>query len=163
MRSIGTRKGCDGGHPDPESWADAGMRHARSVIGILPSRDQLKEGSIKLIMQLALKKHAELPDVPLVADLVPEGEGKRVMELIFARQSMGRPIVAPPGLDPNVTLALRTAFRDVMRDPEFVAECERINLEINFVSGEDVESLVKTLFALPESVINEARKIVAAK
>jgi tripartite-type tricarboxylate transporter receptor subunit TctC len=127
------------------------------------SRDQLKDGTIKLIMQLALQKHAELPDVPLVTDLVPDGEGKRVMELIFARQSMGRPIVAPPGLDPSVTLALRIAFREAMHDPEFVAECEKINLEINFVSGEDVEALVNKLYALPEGVINEARKIVAAK
>jgi tripartite-type tricarboxylate transporter receptor subunit TctC len=85
------------------------------------------------------------------------------MELIFARQSMGRPIVAPPGLEPGVALALRTAFRDAMRDPEFVAECEKINLEISFVSGDDVQALVNKIYALPEGVINEARKIVAAK
>src|SRR5262249_18882363 len=46
------------------------------------SRDELKEGKLKLIMQLALQKHPELPDVPLVTELVPDGEGKRVLELI---------------------------------------------------------------------------------
>ena len=127
------------------------------------SRDELKEGKLKLIMQLALKKHPELPDAPLVTELVPDGEGKRVLELIFARQSMGRPITAPPGLDPAVTAALRKAFSDAMHDPEFIADCERINLEINFVSGEDVQTLVGQLYSLPESVIAEARKIVAAK
>jgi hypothetical protein len=50
-----------------------------------------------------------------------------------------------------------------MHDPEFVAECDKINLEISFVSGEEVEALVKRLYALPESVVSEARKIVAAK
>lgn len=127
------------------------------------SRDQLKDGTIKLIMQLALQKHAELPDVPLVLDLVPEGEGKRVMELIFARQSMGRPIVAPPGIEPGVLTALRAAFRDAMHDPEFVAECDKINLEISYVGGEEVQNLIKRLYSLPRNVIDEARKIVAAK
>jgi hypothetical protein len=114
-------------------------------------------------MQLALQKHPELPDIPLVMDLVPDGEGKRVLELIFARQSMGRPVVAPPGLDPNVTAVLRKAFAAAMRDPEFVAECAKINLEISYVSGEDVEALVRRLYALPAGVVAEARRIVAAK
>jgi tripartite-type tricarboxylate transporter receptor subunit TctC len=127
------------------------------------SRDDLKDGRLKLIMQLALQKHAELANVPLVTELVPDGEGKRVLELIFARQSMGRPIVAPPGIDPSVAAALRKAFAAAMHDPEFVAECDKINLEISFVSGEEVEALVKRLYALPESVVSEARKIVAAK
>jgi tripartite-type tricarboxylate transporter receptor subunit TctC len=126
-------------------------------------RDQLKEGKIKLIMQLALKKHPELPDVPLVTELVGEGEGKRVLELIFARQSMGRPIVAPPGMDPRITAALRKAFADVMRDPEFIAECDKLSLEISYVSGEEVQELVKGFYALPESVIAQARKIMAAQ
>jgi hypothetical protein len=114
-------------------------------------------------MQLALNKHPELPDVPLVTELAPNNEGRRVLELIFARQSMGRPIVAPPGLDPAVTAALRKAFYDVMHDPEFIADCEKINLEISYVGGEDVQALLRRLYALPESVLAEARRIVAAK
>jgi tripartite-type tricarboxylate transporter receptor subunit TctC len=126
------------------------------------SRDQLAEGKLKLVMQLALKKHQELPDVPLVTDFAT-GDDKRVLEVIFARQSMGRPLVAPPGLDPAVVAALRRGFAETMRDPGFIADCEKINLEINFVSGEDVQALMQQISALPESVIAEARKIVAAK
>jgi tripartite-type tricarboxylate transporter receptor subunit TctC len=126
------------------------------------SRDQLKDGKLKLIMQLALKKHPELPNVPLVTDLA-SGESKRVLELIFSRQSMGRPVVAPPGLDPAVVATLRKAFADVMRDPSFIADCEKINLEINFVRGEDVQALMEQVSAFPKGVIAEARKIVAAK
>jgi tripartite-type tricarboxylate transporter receptor subunit TctC len=126
-------------------------------------RDQLKEGKIKLIMQLALKKHPDLPDVPLVTELVSESEGKRVLELIFARQSMGRPIVAPPGMDPRITASLRKAFADVLRDPEFMAECDKLGLEISYVSGEEVQNLVKGFYNLPDSVIVQARKIMAAQ
>jgi tripartite-type tricarboxylate transporter receptor subunit TctC len=127
------------------------------------SIDQIRKGELKLVMQLSLHKHPELPDVPLVLDVAPEGAGKKVLELIFARQTMGRPVVAPPGLDPRVAAALRKAFADVMHDPEFVAECEKINLEISFVSGEEVQAIVKSLYSLPADVVQQAQKIVAGK
>lgn len=127
------------------------------------SIDQIRKGEIKLVMQLALHKHKELLDVPLITDLVPEGEGKQVLELIFSRQSMGRPVVAPPGLEPRVAASLRKAFADVMHDPEFIAESDKINLETSFVSGEDVQDLVNGLSHLPTSVVTQAQKIVAIK
>jgi tripartite-type tricarboxylate transporter receptor subunit TctC len=127
------------------------------------SIDALKKGELRLMMQLGLHKHPELPDVPLVTDLVPAGESKRVLELIFARQTMGRPVLAPPGLDLLVAAALRKAFADTMHDPEFVAECERINLETRFVSGEDVQTIVNQLYSLPRAVVLQAQRIVAGK
>jgi tripartite-type tricarboxylate transporter receptor subunit TctC len=127
------------------------------------SADQMKTGELKLIMQIALHKHKDLPDVPLVTDLVPPGEGKQVLELMFSRQSMGRPIVAPPGLDPHIAASLRKAFADVMHDPEFIAECDKINLETSFVSGEEVQELVGSLYRLPANVVTQAQKIVAVK
>jgi tripartite-type tricarboxylate transporter receptor subunit TctC len=127
------------------------------------SMDAIKKGELKLVMQLGLQKHPELPDVPLVSDLVPAGDAKRVLELIFARQTMGRPVIAPPGLDPGIAAALRKAFADAMHDPEFVAECERINLETRFVSGEEVQEIVKQLYSLPREVVLAAQRIVAGK
>jgi tripartite-type tricarboxylate transporter receptor subunit TctC len=85
------------------------------------------------------------------------------MELIFARQSMGRPIVAPPGLDPRVVAVLRKGFADTMNDPEFISDAQRIGLEINVVSGEEVEKLVKSLYALPANVVKQAQRIIAGK
>ena len=66
------------------------------------NKAQLDDGSLKIILQLALDKHKELPDVPLVFDFVKNPEDRQVLEMIFSRQSMGRPVVAPPGLDPRV-------------------------------------------------------------
>jgi tripartite-type tricarboxylate transporter receptor subunit TctC len=124
------------------------------------SRDDLQSGRLKIVMQLALKKHAELKDVPLVMDLVPDGDQKKVLELIFSRQSMGRPIVAPPGLDPEVVAALRKGFAETMSDPDFINECERLSLEINFVSGEEVQSIVDRVYAFPDAVIKRAQEVV---
>jgi tripartite-type tricarboxylate transporter receptor subunit TctC len=127
------------------------------------SADQLKNGELKLILQLALHKHKELPAVPLVTDLIPAGEGRQVLELIFSRQSMGRPVVAPPGLRRGVAAALRKGFADVMNDPAFIEETAKINLETSFVSGEEVQELVAGLYRLPDSVVSQAQNIVGTK
>ena len=126
----------------------------------LGSHDDLASGHLKIIMQLALKKHAELKDVPLVMDLVAEGDKKNVLELIFSRQSMGRPVVVPPGVGSEVVAALRKGFADTMSDPDFVAESSKLNLEVNFVGGEEVQSIVNRVYSFPDEIIRRAQAIV---
>lgn len=123
------------------------------------SEQQLRDGSLKLVMQLALKKHKELPNVPLVTDLVKNEKDKQVLELIFARQSMGRPFVAPPGV-PSATVAmLRKAFAGAMHDPELIAETKRIDMEINYVSGKEIQALVEKLYAFPKDTVARVQAI----
>ena len=71
---------------------------------------------------------------------------------------MGRPLVAPPGLDPRVAVALRQAFADAMHDPELIAEGARMDLELGFVPGADVQAMVERLYKSPPDVIARARK-----
>jgi tripartite-type tricarboxylate transporter receptor subunit TctC len=123
---------------------------------------QLDDGSLKIILQVALNRHADLPKVPLVTDLVKSSADKQVLELIFSRNSMGRPLLAPPGLDPAVAAALRKGFAEARHDPDLVAEAGKINLELNFVSGEDVQALVERLYHFPPDVIARAQAIAAA-
>jgi tripartite-type tricarboxylate transporter receptor subunit TctC len=126
------------------------------------NREQLDDGSLKIILQVALNKHRDLPNVPLVTDLVKDSAARQVLELIFSRNSMGRPLLAPPGLDPAVAAALRKGFAQAMRDPELIAEAAKINLELNLVSGEDVQALVERLYHFPPDVIARAQAIAAA-
>lgn len=127
------------------------------------SAESLRTGKLKLLMQIALKKHKDLPDTPLVTELVKNADDEKVLELVFARQSMGRPFVAPPGLDPRLAAVLRQGFAEAMHDPDFIAECEKINMEINFVSGEEIQALVEKLNAFPAEVVARAQSIVAMK
>src|SRR5258705_12515404 len=84
------------------------------------NKDLFETGKLKIVMQLALSKHADLPNVPLVTEFVTKPDDRQVLEMIFSRQSMGRPLVAPPGLDPRVVAALRQAFASTMSDPQFI-------------------------------------------
>jgi tripartite-type tricarboxylate transporter receptor subunit TctC len=127
------------------------------------NKRNLDDGTLKIILQLALDKHKELPDVPLVMDFVKNPEDRQVLEMIFSRQSMGRPVVAPPGLDPRVVDVLRSAFTATMRDPQFIAEGDKIGMELEYVSGADVQALVERLYKSPANVVKRAQAIFLAK
>jgi tripartite-type tricarboxylate transporter receptor subunit TctC len=123
----------------------------------------LDSGALKIVLQLALAKHKELARVPLVTEFVHGADDRKVLELIFSRQSMGRPVVAPPGLDPRQVKALREAFAAAMSDPELVAEGTRTGLELDMVSGDEVQALVASLYQSPPSVVARAQAIAQTK
>jgi tripartite-type tricarboxylate transporter receptor subunit TctC len=116
----------------------------------------LNEKRFAILVQLALKKHPDLPDVPLIVDLAKTDEQRKILELIFARQVMGRPFVAPPGVPRDRVEALRKAFMDTMNDKEFLADAEKAQLEITPVPGDQLEKLVRDLFATPPEIAKKA-------
>ena len=120
----------------------------------------VKDGTIKLLVQLSLAKHPDLPDVPLIMDLVKTPEQRAILRLVFARQVMGRPFLAPPGLPPERLALLRRAFMQTLKDPAFVAEAEKIKLEITPVDGEAVQNLVAEIYATPPDIVRKAAQAV---
>jgi len=126
------------------------------------NKEQLDNGTLKIILQVALTGHPDLKGVPIVTDYVKNPVDRQVLELIFSRNSMGRPLVAPPRLRPAVASALRKAFAQAMHDPGLLAEAAKIDLELNFVSGEEVQALVERLYQSPPAVIARAQAIAAA-
>ncbi|MGZ3352848.1 MAG: hypothetical protein ACXU89_28320, partial [Xanthobacteraceae bacterium] len=84
----------------------------------------------------------------------------QIFKLIFARQVMGRPYLAPPGVPPERAAALRKAFMDTMKDPEFLSDAEKSQLEINPVAGDEVEKLVKELYQTPKPLADKAADFI---
>jgi tripartite-type tricarboxylate transporter receptor subunit TctC len=115
-----------------------------------------KEKKINILVQLALAKHPDLPDVPLITDLAKNDAQRQMLRMIFARQVMGRPFVAPPGVPQERVAALRKAFMETLADKEFLADSAKAKLEIAPVPGDRVEALVKDIYATPASVAKQA-------
>ena len=109
------------------------------------------------------QKHPDLPDVPLIIDLAKTDEQKQILKLIFARQVMGRPYLAPPGIPPDRAEALRKAFMETMADHDFLADAEKAQLEITPVAGADLQKLVAEVYATPPEVAKKAAEILNAK
>ena len=120
----------------------------------------VKDGTIKLLVQLSLDKHPDLLNVPLIMDLVKTPEQRAIFRLVFARQVMGRPFLAPPGLPPERLALLRRAFMETMKDPAFLAEADKIKLEITPVDGEAVQKLVAEIYATPPEIVRKASEAV---
>ena len=132
------------------SWSSVLSTHKRWV----------DDGSIIVLVQLSLHKHADLPNIPLVMDFAKTDEQRQIFKLIFARQVMGRPFLAPPGIPKDRAEALRTAFDNTMKDPEFLADAEKMQLEITPVSGEEIEKLVKELYQTPKALAARAAEFI---
>jgi tripartite-type tricarboxylate transporter receptor subunit TctC len=128
----------------------------------LISRNRALYDSKQIIvpLQLGLHKHPDLPDVPLVMDLSSEPKIKAALKLIFARQAMARPFAAPAGIAPERLQALRDAFDATMRDPAFLQEAKRLELEIAPVTGIEIEQLIKEVYETPLDVVQLARSAI---
>ena len=104
-------------------------------------------------------KAPELPDVPLVSDFA-NARQKQIVRLVLSRQTLGRPFTAPPGVPADRKLALRRAFDATLKDPAFLAEAEKLKLEVSPVSGEDVDRLIAELYATPQDIVEETRAAI---
>jgi len=118
------------------------------------------DGSIKVLVQLALRKHPDLPDVPLVMDFATTEEQRQILRLIFVRGALGAPFLAPPGISTERAALLRRAFDATMVDPAFLAEARRSNLEIAPVSGVELERLIAEVYRTPADVVAKAKAVI---
>ncbi|MFN4282981.1 MAG: hypothetical protein ACK4NA_10115 [Alphaproteobacteria bacterium] len=116
--------------------------------------DWYKDGKINLIAQFSFKPHPELPNVPVMMDLVDKPEDKQALELIFATQEMGRPFAAPPGIPADRAAALRAAFEAAAKDPALLADAKKQDLEIETISGQEITDLLVRLYDTPKAVID---------
>jgi tripartite-type tricarboxylate transporter receptor subunit TctC len=92
--------------------------------------------------------------------LAKTNEQRQIFKMIFARQTMGRPYLAPPGVPADRLAALRQGFMDTMTDKEFLAEAEANKFEINPVNGDELDALVKDVYRTPPEVVKKAAAAV---
>lgn len=123
-------------------------------------REWIERKQVNLLMQLALSKHPELPNVPLVIDLAKTDEQRNILRLVFGRQQIAYPFLAPPDVPPDRVEVLRTAFMKAMADPELLADAAKARLEILPVSGGELQKLVAELYATPAPVVEKATQML---
>ena len=127
---------------------------------IATHKSWIDDKKINVLVQLSLSKRVDLPHVPLIMDFAKTEEQKQIFKLVFARQPMGRPFLAPPGIPVERVAVLRKAFMDTMKSSEFLAEAEKMQLEINPVSGDAVQTIVQEVYRTPKAVAAAVAQMV---
>ena len=115
---------------------------------------------VNFIVQLALNKSQELAQAPLILDFADSERKRQILRLVLSRQPMARPFAAPPGLPQDRLRALRKAFDATVADPEFLGEAKHRGLEVNPVSGSEIDRLVDELYGTPPDIVAETRKMI---
>jgi tripartite-type tricarboxylate transporter receptor subunit TctC len=134
-------------------WSYSSLRQQRP--------DWITNRQVNILVQLALAKAPELPDVPLITDFATTERERQILRLVFSRQAMARPFTAPPGIPAERKAALRKAFADTMADPAFLEEAKQRSLEVNPVSGAEIDALIGDLYRSPPDVVAEVRASIA--
>jgi tripartite-type tricarboxylate transporter receptor subunit TctC len=118
----------------------------------------IETGFVRPIVQNHAQGSASLTQqgVPRAVDLARSAEDRQVLELIYSQQSFRRPFVMAAGVPPARAALLRKALIAALKDPELLAEAQKMRLDIDRVSGEELQALVEKVYAAPPHIIARA-------
>lgn len=120
-----------------------------------------KAGRFNVVLQTGLKKHPDLPaSIPSVFELAPDDDARQVLKLIFSPWAYGAPIMAPPGTPEDLVGVLRRAFVGMINDKDFIAETQKMNLEIQPMPPEQIASLVEEAYSTPQAIVSRTRALL---
>lgn len=129
--------------------------------GLVASRpDWLRDRKINLLVQFGAERHPDMPNVPTAADLVTASDDRAVLDMLFAKYRLSRPLVAPPDVPQERVAALRRAFDDTMKDEKLLQEAQTMGMEISPTSGAEIEAVIRKVHQSDPNQIAKARKLV---
>jgi len=112
--------------------------------------------NINVLVQFNLEKNPDLPDVPRAIERAKDDEQRQVLRLLIAGQFVGRPFITTPDIPAERKAALRAAFDATMKDPEFLAEAAKTDMEITPISGASIDAFLAELYKTPKDVVGKA-------
>ena len=119
--------------------------------------DWLREGSVTILAQFALKRHADLPDIPTAVDLARNDEERAILRAVMNATEVGTAFFTTPGVPADRLTTLRRAFDATLADPELRADAEKINVGVSPMAGEELQSLVVEVSKLPPALLEKVR------
>jgi tripartite-type tricarboxylate transporter receptor subunit TctC len=122
---------------------------------------ELSAKEVTVVAQALPKAHPELPNVPLVINFAKTDEARKLIRsIVHTAGPTARPYVLPPGTPKDRLEMLRKAFTDTLKDPEFLAEAKKANLDINAMDGVELERAVKDILNLEPALIPKAKEML---
>ena len=116
-------------------------------------KEWVESGDYVMLFQMGLRKHKDLPDVPLVIDLADSEDLKRLLKIQFTAFELGRPIFAAEGVPADRIATLRKAFDESMKDKDLILEAEKSDQEVNPMSGAEMQDIFKDVYETPKDLV----------
>ena len=161
---LGTKFKVVTGYTTSESRLAVERGESEGVCGLSYSTlkasnpDWIVNKRINVLVQTGAAPQQGLENVPLLINLVSDPEAKKVLGLLAAPEEMGRPYYMPAGTPKPYVEAMRKAFDATLKDPAFLAEAEKARLEIEPVTGAEMEKAFKALYETPKALVEQAAK-----
>jgi tripartite-type tricarboxylate transporter receptor subunit TctC len=123
------------------------------------------EHKIRILVQDSNRGLPELKamGVPLSYSFAKTDEQRKIMELAYSQEIFGRPFVAPPGVPKDRVEALRKAFMATLADKETLADAKKMRLDIDAISGEEVQALVAKIYSYPPALVAKTKQALIYK
>jgi tripartite-type tricarboxylate transporter receptor subunit TctC len=129
-----------------------------SVSGKRP--DWIPSKKVTILFQGGAVPNPQLKDVPFVPDLARSQDDRLAIEFLYAGQGIGRPFVAPPDMPADRMKMVRDAFRDTMKDPEFIEDARRNMLDVEPEDGEHLAALIQKIYATPKPIVDKIGELI---
>jgi tripartite-type tricarboxylate transporter receptor subunit TctC len=161
---LGTKFKVVTGYTTSESRLAVERGEAEGICGLSYSTlkasnpDWILNKRINVLVQTGTKAQQDLENVPLLINLVSDADTKKVLALLSYPEDMGRPYLMPPGTPKEYVTAMRKAFDETLRDPAFLADAEKSRLEVDPVTGAEMEKMIKAAFETPKPLVEQAAK-----
>jgi tripartite-type tricarboxylate transporter receptor subunit TctC len=136
-----------------DSWASMKSTHP----------DWLRDHAINVLFQIGPRGESDLPDVPLWTELADNDDQRQVLQILSGDVSVGRPILTAPGVPADRVKALRQAFDDTMRDPQFIAVSKQSNIDINPMGGAELQDIVGQIVSPSAKILAMVKDAIAIK
>jgi hypothetical protein len=123
----------------------------------------VRDKVVTVIVQFGLTKAPKVPDVPLGLDLAKTPLDRQALEVLYAPGATGYPNFMGPGVPKERVEAIRAAYAATLKDPEFIELAQRGQLDIDPISPDEIATVVRGIYALPESAVERARDFLPAQ
>jgi tripartite-type tricarboxylate transporter receptor subunit TctC len=129
----------------------------------IAKKEWLDNKKVNLLAQHTLRASPELQGVPVILDFAKSEDDRRVLEMVFARQSIGYPYAAPPNVPADRIAAIRKAFDATLKNPEFLAASAQSDTMIDGVTGQEIQAILEKLYSSPPAIAERAKAAMQPK
>jgi tripartite-type tricarboxylate transporter receptor subunit TctC len=125
--------------------------------------DWLRDKKLNFVFQMTEERDPEMKDVPTLLEYAETDEQRKIIAMMVTTETIGRSLLAPAGVPADRVALLRKALMEVVKDPEFLTDVEKAQLEVSPIPGEKLQTMVKNLIATPPDIVEKYKQAVSRR